>query len=125
MSMIRSCSCVALDMRVGGCCVTYFIPNTPTQIPNTLPNIRRVIISLVRILARRSQQLLMRSFQRIDSDFKLDVIVRQLGFGFRVACLLFKPLLTTCGEGRHGAGDAAAESLEFVHAAGREGEFGG
>ena len=92
----------------------YLLPDTLSQILEILPYIGWIIISLIRILTRGSQQFLMCSFERIDTDFQLDVVVGQFGAGFGVAGLFFEPLLAARGEGGHCARHRRAESFDFV-----------
>jgi hypothetical protein len=93
----------------------YLLTNTLPHILETLPNIGRVIICLIRILARGRQNLLMGSLQRIDPRLQLDIVMRQLRLLAGIAGLLFDPLLAAGRKGRDAAADGGGEGAELVH----------
>ena len=94
--------CLRTSRRLG-CeeCKTDLIANTPPNVLHALANIGRVVICLVGILARGSQELLVRDLERLNTNFELYVVVRQFGLLGHVARLLFDPLLASGCKGRH------------------------
>lgn len=103
------------DIRLDKIARSHLVANAPPQILEALADVGRVVVRLVGILARSSQQFLVRDLERLDADFELYVVVRQLGLLGRAARLLFDPLLAAGCEGRHRGRDLVGEGAEFVH----------
>lgn len=96
-------------------CKAYLVTDAFAEILEALSDVRRIVVRLVGILARRSQDLLVSNLQGINANLQLHVVVRQLRLLACIARLLLEPLLAAGREGRDAAGDGVGEGAKLVH----------
>lgn len=114
----RSQGCLSLCSVASLAEEVDFVGDRLAQVLEAFADIWWVIVGFVCILRGRGEELLVRSFQRINAVLELDIVVWQLRLLSSVSGLFLDPLLAAGRKRCDGRRDTVGEGFELLHIAG-------